>query len=330
MSRVFNRFNRFFGRFNVGTESLQRVPIRSYQQYQRFSYGKPVVVLGGFFFSSKEKKDDKKPSPNVSSKNVDYKAVRQDIINILEDDNYDDGSYGPVLVRLAWHASGTYSKADGTGGSDGATMRYAPESDDPANAGLHEARKRIQMVKDKHPGITYADLWVLASYVAIEEMGGPHIDFRPGRKDKDSSKQCPAVGRLPDAAQGAQHIRDVFYRMGFNDQEIVALIGAHALGRCHTTRSGYDGPWTRSPTTFSNEFFKALFDEKWVKKNWKGPVQYENEKDKTLMMLPADLAVKTDPEFRKWAEKYYKHNDLFLKDFSAAYKKLTELGVKFI
>jgi len=47
-------------------------------------------------------------------------------------------------------------------------------------------------------------------------------------------------------------------------------------------------------------------------------------------MLPADLAVKTDPEFRKWAEKYYKHNDLFLKDFSAAYKKLTELGVKFI
>jgi len=209
-------------------------------------------------------------------------------------------------------------------------MRYAPESDDPANAGLHEARKRIQMVKDKHPGITYADLWVLASYVAIEEMGGPHIDFRPGRKDKDSSKQCPAVGRLPDAAQGAQHIRDVFYRMGFNDQEIVALIGAHALGRCHTTRSGYDGPWTRSPTTFSNEFFKALFDEKWVKKNWKGPVQYENEKDKTLMMLPADLAVKTDPEFRKWAEKYYKHNDLFLKDFSAAYKKLTELGVKFI
>jgi cytochrome c peroxidase len=51
-------------------------------------------------------------------------------------------------------------------------------------------------------------------------------------------------GRLPDASQGARHIRDVFGRMGFNDQEMVSLIGAHAVGRCHTDRSGFDGPWT--------------------------------------------------------------------------------------
>ena len=54
-------------------------------------------------------------------------------------------------------------------------------------------------------------------------------------------------------------IRDIFYRMGFNDQEIVALAGAHALGRCHADRSGFDGPWTRSPTTFSNDYFKVRF-----------------------------------------------------------------------
>ena len=47
--------------------------------------------------------------------------------------------------------------------------------------------------------------------------------------------------RLPDASQGANHLRDIFYRMGFNDQEIVALAGAHALGRCHTDRSGFSG-----------------------------------------------------------------------------------------
>lgn len=49
----------------------------------------------------------------------------------------------------------------------------------------------------------------------------------------------------------------------FNDQEIVALIGAHAVGRCHTDRSGFEGPWTFSPITFTNDFYKLLFDEKW-------------------------------------------------------------------
>lgn len=44
--------------------------------------------------------------------------------------------------------------------------------------------------------------------------------------------------------QGGHHVRDVFYRMGFNDREIVALVGAHTLGRCHTTASGYSGPWS--------------------------------------------------------------------------------------
>jgi cytochrome c peroxidase len=51
--------------------------------------------------------------------------------------------------------------------------------------------------------------------------------------------------------------------MGFNDQEIVALSGAHALGRCHRDRSGFDGPWSHSPTTFSTEYFRLLLEEKW-------------------------------------------------------------------
>jgi cytochrome c peroxidase len=61
--------------------------------------------------------------------------------------------------------------------------------------------------------------------------------------------------------------------MGFNDQEIVALSGAHALGRCHSNRSGFEGPWTFSPTILTNEFFKLLVNEKWNWKKWNGPKQ---------------------------------------------------------
>ena len=64
-----------------------------------------------------------------------------------EKDDYDDGSYGPVLVRLAWHASGTYDALTGTGGSNGATMRFAPEGDHGANAGLKMARDFLDPVK---------------------------------------------------------------------------------------------------------------------------------------------------------------------------------------
>ena len=62
-------------------------------------------------------------------------------------------------------------------------------------------------------------------------MGGPKIDWRPGRCDYANDKNVPPNGRLPDALQGANHLRDVFYRMGFNDREIVVLSGAHCLGR---------------------------------------------------------------------------------------------------
>eukprot|EP00486_Rosalina_sp_Unknown_P011157 CAMPEP_0201577670 /NCGR_PEP_ID=MMETSP0190_2-20130828/24150_1 /ASSEMBLY_ACC=CAM_ASM_000263 /TAXON_ID=37353 /ORGANISM="Rosalina sp." /LENGTH=311 /DNA_ID=CAMNT_0048009939 /DNA_START=71 /DNA_END=1006 /DNA_ORIENTATION=- len=258
---------------------------------------------------------------------VDYDAVRKDISEILEDYDWDDSSWGPVLIRLAWHASGTYCAKDGTGGSNGATMRFKPECDDGANAGLDFARSKLEKIKEKYPSISYADLWILASYVAIEEMGGPKIEFKGGRSDANDGTACPAVGRLPDAALGADHVRDVFYRMGFNDQEIVALVGGgHAIGRCHPDRSGFDGPWTRAPTTISNEFFKRLFEETWVEKKWNGPKQFVDKATGKIMMLPTDLVMKSDPKFRQISQKYFDNEDIFMKDFATAFKKLTELG----
>lgn len=81
-------------------------------------------------------------------KQEDYQKVYDVIAKRLEEkDDYDDGSYGPVLLRLAWHCSGTYDAQTGTGGSNGATMRFAPESDHGANAGLKTARDFLEPVK---------------------------------------------------------------------------------------------------------------------------------------------------------------------------------------
>jgi len=203
----------------------------------------------------------------------DYAAVYTEIASRLEEkDDYDDGSYGPVLLRLAWHASGTFDKETGTGGSNGATMRFAPEADHGANAGLKAARDFLEPVKQKFPWITYSDLWILAGVCAVQEMQGPIIPYRPGRSDRDVAA-CTPDGRLPDASKTQKHLRDIFNRMGFNDQEIVALSGAHALGRCHTDRSGYTGPWTFSPTVLTNDYYRLLSEEKWQWKKWNGPAQ---------------------------------------------------------
>ena len=72
-------------------------------------------------------------------------------------------------------------------------------------------------------------------------MGGPEIEWKGGRTDYVDDSKLPPSGRLPDGAKGSDHLRHVFGRMGFGDQEIVALSGAHSLGRCHSDRS-YDKP----------------------------------------------------------------------------------------
>ena len=102
-----------------------------------------------------------------------------------------------------------------------------------------------------------------------------------------------------------------------------------ALGRCHSDRSGFDGPWTFSPITLTNDYYKLLFDEKWDWKKWDGPKQYEDKGTKTLMMLPTDMAIIKDKDMRVWAKKYAEDQDLFFNDFSKVVTKLFELGVPF-
>ncbi|PMD18371.1 class II peroxidase [Hyaloscypha hepaticicola] len=266
------------------------------------------------------------------SQKGDFEAVRKDIAKLLHQPEYDDGSAGPVLVRLAWHSSGTYDAETDTGGSNGAGMRYEHEGGDPANAGLQHARVFLEPAKAAHPWITYADLWTLAGAVAIEEMGGPTIPWNGGRTDYvDDSKLAPR-GRLPDGAKGADHLRWIFYRMGFNDQEIVALSGAHNLGRCHSDRSGFEGAWVNNPTRFSNQYFRLLLSLQWKKKTLKNGVQqfvnYDEDSETELMMLPTDIVLTQDKAFRPWVELYARDKDRFFEDFAKVFAKLLELGIQ--
>eukprot|EP01064_Diplonema_japonicum_P013261 TRINITY_DN2077_c1_g2_i1.p1 TRINITY_DN2077_c1_g2~~TRINITY_DN2077_c1_g2_i1.p1 ORF type:complete len:284 (+),score=24.15 TRINITY_DN2077_c1_g2_i1:66-917(+) len=258
----------------------------------------------------------------VLNSHVQQEGLYGDIATLISRDK----TCGPEFIRLAWHSSGTYDKKDKTGGNKG-TMDKCPESDDPANAGLERARGILSVIARRYPGLSQADLWAFASIVAIEVMGGPAIPFFYGRTD---GVKCPQTGRLPDASKAADHIRCVFTgQMGFTDQETVALIGAHAVGRCHPDRSGFSGPWTPNPYLFSNTFFTNLLKRTWVVNPSTAGTpneQYYDNESKNLMMLPADIALTKDPNMLKWCRAYADDRALFMDHFSAAYTKLLNLG----
>ncbi|GAB2282852.1 hypothetical protein Dimus_017388 [Dionaea muscipula] len=157
--------------------------------------------------------------------------------------------------------------------------------------------------------------------------------------------ESPAEGRLPDAEQGklwkkvsiidtihsfilqsnhfdigflvpllsglgASHLRDVFYRMGLSDKDIVALSGGHTLGRARPERSGFSGPWTKDPLKFDNSYFVELL---------KGDTE-------GLLKLPTDKALVEDPKFHRYVELYAKDEEAFFRDYAESHKKLSELG----
>lgn len=265
-----------------------------------------------------------KPSGDKAPTLEDYQKVYNRIAESLEDSEFDDGSYAPVVLRLSWHSSGTYDTKTKTGGSNGATMRFKKEASYEANAGLQNARKFLEPFKEEFPWISYSDLWTLAGVCATQEMGGPEIPWRPGREDEPESETH--ADNLPDGTEDPKRLRSLGERLGFNDQELTALVGAHAMGRCHTYNSGYDGPWTFSPTSFTNAFYTELLDTKWAPRKWDGPFQYQDP-DKQLMMLPADYAFFEDPKFKEYVKRYAESDDDWRKDFASVYSRLLELGV---
>ena len=274
-----------------------------------------------------------------SSTAFDLPAIKSDLALLMASPAAGaDGSLAPFFVMLAWHSAASYSALTQQGGTDGANIRFPPESLWPQNRPIAPALLSLHQLALRHGNISLADVITLAGVVAVEQVRGPSTQWRPGRTDSSHSPLPPNLAsRIPSPRSSAATLGHAFASLSLSAREMVALTGAHTLGRCHRTLSGYDGQWTHRPLRFTADFFRLLSSETWRPRRWDGPLQYENvrltedgrEVSGGLMMLPSDLALLERNETREWVERYASDERLLFEDFSAAYGKLLELGVRF-
>ena len=211
--------------------------------------------------------------------NVDLDVLKKDIEAMLKNSQdwwpADWGTYGGLMIRMAWHASGTYRVYDGRGGADGGQQRFQPLNSWPDNVSLDKARRLLLPIKQKYGrSVSWSDLMILAGNVSLESMGFETLGFAGGRVDdweadtvywgaetewlandkrydKDGKLEKPLaavqMGLIyvnPEGPNGngdplsaAADIRESFGSMAMNDEEIVALIaGGHTLGKAHGAR----------------------------------------------------------------------------------------------
>jgi catalase-peroxidase len=206
---------------------------------------------------------------------LDVDALKRDVFEVMTTSQdwwpADYGHYGPLFIRMSWHAAGTYRIADGRGGGGSGAQRFAPLNSWPDNASLDKARRLLWPVKQKYGRkISWADLLVFAGNCAMESMGFKTFGFGFGRQDiwepeeifwgpEDTwlgderySGERELTGPFgavqmgliyvnpegpngnPDPVAAARDIRETFGRMAMNDEETVALIvGGHTFGKCH-------------------------------------------------------------------------------------------------
>ena len=226
---------------------------------------------------------------------VDYAAVREEISGLIKADKV----AGTEMVRLAFHLSGTFTgtgtksqaiNSDGKrpGGSWGGTIRFPAEYERYENIGINDTIALLQPIRDKHAasGLQYGDLYTLAGVVAVEELGGPKVAWRAGRKDLPED-EVPATGRLLDANIVEMVLnkvvgihKEVVFNLGFNEREMIALFGARTIGgawvkdfrRETKAWEGWiprNGPWTANPTVFDNSYYKNLMDKNLIYKDMK-------------------------------------------------------------
>ena len=206
---------------------------------------------------------------------LDIDAVKRDIDAVMTTSQdwwpADYGHYGPLFIRMAWHAAGTYRIHDGRGGTGSGQQRFAPLNSWPDNANLDKARRLLWPVKQKYGRkLSWGDLIVLAGNCAFESMGFTTFGFGGGREDvfepeevnwgsertwlgderysgdRELANPLGAVqmgliyvnpegpNGTPDPLAAARDIRETFLRMAMNDEETVALVaGGHTFGKTH-------------------------------------------------------------------------------------------------
>ena len=209
-------------------------------------------------------------------KKLDLDALKKDIEAVMTTSRdwwpADYGHYGPLFIRMSWHAAGTYRIEDGRGGGGSGSQRFAPLNSWPDNASLDKARRLLWPIKQKYGRkLSWADLMIFAGNCALESMGFKTFGFAFGREDiwepesdinwgseiewlgaerysGDRQLQKPfgavQMGLIyvnpegpdgkPDPLAAAKDIRETFGRMAMNDEETVALIaGGHTFGKAH-------------------------------------------------------------------------------------------------
>jgi catalase-peroxidase len=206
---------------------------------------------------------------------LDVDALKRDIFELMTTSQdwwpADYGHYGPLFIRMSWHAAGTYRIADGRGGGGQGAQRFAPLNSWPDNASLDKSRRLLWPIKQKYGRrLSWADLIIFAGNCAMESMGFKTFGFGFGREDifepdeifwgpedtwlgderysgdRELAKPFGAVqmGLIyvnpegpngnPDPLAAAKDIRETFSRMAMNDEETVALIiGGHTFGKTH-------------------------------------------------------------------------------------------------
>jgi catalase-peroxidase len=218
-------------------------------------------------------------------KTLDLDALKRDVVEVMTTSQEwwpaDYGHYGPLFIRMSWHAAGTYRIADGRGGGGAGAQRFAPLNSWPDNANLDKARRLLWPVKQKYgPKVSWADLLIFAGNCALESMGFKTFGFGFGREDiwepeeifwgpedtwlgderysgdRELATPLGAVqmgliyvnpegpNGIPDPLAAARDIRETFGRMAMNDEETVALIaGGHTFGKTHgAAPATYVGP----------------------------------------------------------------------------------------
>jgi catalase-peroxidase len=276
---------------------------------------------------------------------LDLEALRRDLIELMSDSQdwwpADYGHYGPLFIRMSWHAAGTYRIADGRGGGGQGAQRFAPLNSWPDNASLDKARRLLWPLKQKYGRkISWADLLVYAGNVAMESMGFQTFGFGFGREDiwepdeifwgpedtwlgderysgdRQLAKPFGAVqmGLIyvnpegpngnPDPLAAARDIRETFARMAMNDEETLALIvGGHTFGKTHGAVD---------PATVGPEPEGAPLEQQGL--GWKGSLQRNGDGVRMLTGGPEGA----------WTNEPTKWDNGFLENLFAYEWELTE------
>lgn len=286
--------------------------------------------------SEKSNPMDKDFNYKEAFSSLDYNQLKKDLMELMTQSQdwwpADFGHYGPLFIRMSWHAAGTYRIGDGRGGASGGLQRFAPLNSWPDNANLDKARRLLWPIKQKYGNkISWADLLVLAGNVAMEAMGFKTFGFGGGREDvwepdesiywgtetewlsdknrykgeRELENPLAAVqmgliyvnpegpGGNPDPIAAAKDIKETFTRMGMNLEETVALIaGGHTFGKAH----GQGDPKLMGPEPEAADIEMQGLGWKFNYKSGKGPDTLTGGPEVTWTTQPT-----------KWTYDFFKH-----------------------